>query len=392
MPLLHRRDDALTSTISAALARAETRIDSISEPKRKAELQVSLAVVLKKLGDEPKTVAAREKAAALARSIPDDDWAASGHAQFAASIAKAGDRALADRLFKALQARIERPENEILMLGELGELASALHSLSDDKAARTLTRKILQIAAAPGPQQDDVRFQLAVYALAEFGDPDGAEALLSKVKDPWDRWPTFREIANRRARTDKPRGIAALKRCMAIWLPSKEKSPGNTPALALAMVRLGQKAEAKALADRLPTLFPGKKNAVEVRKARAQIYGFLKLFPLAETQLAEIDDRQVRSAGLLDLLDTALREKDPVAFDRILARVAALLPKSDPQTTVYLSFFSGLRAVFLVDRGNLDAAVPILQKAFAALEKLPGAAGSAELAISLADSVLSARK
>lgn len=171
MPLLHRRDDALTSTISAALTRAETRIDAISEPKRKAELQVSLAVVLKKLGDEPKTAAAREKAAALARSLPDDDWAASAHAQFAASIARAGDRALADRVLSALQARIEKPENAILMLGELSELASALHGMGDDKAARTLVRKILPLAASPGPQQDDTRFSLAVYNLAEFGAP-----------------------------------------------------------------------------------------------------------------------------------------------------------------------------------------------------------------------------
>lgn len=210
------------------------------------------------------------------------------------------------------------------------------------------------------------------------------------MKDPWDRWSTFREIASQRARTDKPRGIAAMKDCLAIWLPSKEKMPGHALGLAETMIQLGQKSEAKALADRLPTLFPKKNNAVEVRKVRAPIFGYLRLYPLAEAEVGGIASSGDRRAVLVNLLETALRERDADAFYRMSAKVAASLPRDDAERRMFVGFVSGVRAAILIVDKKPDAAA--LQKAFATLEKHPDVKMSIKSVISLADSVLSARK
>jgi tetratricopeptide (TPR) repeat protein len=369
MPLFYRQSDALSAALRSALSAAESRTESIKSAPSRAQFYATLAWLRQLSGDTAGAKTTREKALTVSKKVPADGWGDDkARLAFAVSLARAGDRASADEILNAALKRAD--EEKTLSTSIRGEVTSALHELGDDQQAREVTRQTIEKIAPGMPDADEGWFHLAVYDLALFGDPDGAEALLPKVKDPWERWSTFREIARLR-KADRAKGAAALKRGMGIWLPSKEKRPSNVPGLVSVMDQIGQTAEAKALLAKLPALFPKKEDRTEVLKAQALGYALLKSFGQALTAADAISDKGARLGAYYDLADPLIAADDLKTYEILLKRLDALLPASNPDRPGLLLLLDGARVPALSRQGKQADAVRVLQRVTDGLIKLP---------------------
>ncbi len=368
MPLFFRQADALSDALKNALRAAETLVAKLPDPIERAKLNATVAQLRQQSGDTDGAKVARERAVVIAAKVSEEKWPLSERLELANSLALAGDRAGADAILEGFKKQSRK--EEILELGNLANIARVLHEIGDDKAARTLTREILTQAETPGPQQDATRYQLGVYDMALFGDPDGAEALLPKVKYPDERWATLREIARLRGKTDKAKGIAAMQRSLAIWQASKFKQPSHVPGLVNVMGQLGQSVEAKTLTDGLPKMFPAKADRDKVRQAQAQSYALLKLPQQALAALDAITDKSAKSSTCFDVADFILNNDDLITFVQVRKRVLALIPTSNPERAGMALFLEAIGASSLCRTGKKAEAAVLVNRATSELGKL----------------------
>lgn len=377
-------------------AKSEALALTLTEKNERVLLLARCGAIRKYAGDNAGAAARAAEAKALIPTFNTNEDGALDHAKLAIALYKAGDTEGAAVQFAELKKSAENlaqdsRQFENLKYESLRELAATYHSAGDDKAARTLLREI-----APNIKRTDGAassfFILTVYNLADYGDPDAAEQLAPQLGTASSRATALRKVALARKNTNLVQAKTTMRRALGISLADKEKTPGLLHGHIGAMASLGMQAEAKALTEKLPALFPKKADQDELRQMRVTCYGALGLFPQA-IQLAATLPGKKHNAKLSDLMEQAIEQKNEPVLEQLIQKLTILARKdpglkSDPNGEAGLTFlFTIFRMGSKLKQGKLTETAALLRSIMAQTEKLPSkdAKEKAELPLGLAE-------
>ena len=372
-------------------AKSEALALTLTEKNERVLLLARCGAIRKYAGDNAGAAARAAEAKALIPTFNTNEDGALDHATLAIGLFKAGDLEGAATQFAELRKSAEGSTLESLKFESLRELAQTYHSAGDDKAARALLRTI-----APNIKRVDGAassfFILTVYNLADYGDPDAAEQLAPQLGTASSRATALRKVAQARKNTNLAQAKTTLRRALAISLADKDKTPGLLHGHIGAMASLGMQAEAKALTEKLPTLFPKKTDKDELLQMRVTCYGALGLFPQA-IQLAATIPGIKQNTKLSDLMDQAIEQKNEPVLEQLIQKLTTLARKdpglkADPNGEAGLTLlFTMVRLGSKLKQGKLTETATLLRSIMTQTEKLPvkDAKEKAELPLGLAE-------
>ena len=386
----------LNAVLLELVAKSEAMAPTLTAKNERALLLARCGAVRKFAGDSAGASARASEVKALLANLDTNEDGALDHAQLAVALLKAGDSEGAAAQFAALKKSADNSTLESLKLSSLRELAGIYHEAGDDKMARTILRPLAsEIKRVDGANSSS--FALALYNLAEWGDPDTAEQLAPQHKEAETRAVVLRKAALALQKTNLTRAKALMRRALAISLADKAKNPGAFHGHVETMALLEMKAETEALIAKLTTLFPKKSDRDTLAPMLVTCYGAVGNFPKA-IALAEKLQGKTQNGKLTDLMEQAIRQKNEPVLELLIkklnARVAqAPEAKKDPSIAPGVRVLSDIYRLGLSFQQDKLTTVPAQLRALQsevekftqkdAYEKAAQPLGIAELAIGL---------
>jgi hypothetical protein len=332
----------LNAVLLELAAKSEAMAPTLTAKNERALLLARCGAVRKWAGDAEGAAARAGEVKALLTNLNTDEDGALDHTKLASELLKAGDSEGAAAQFTALKKSADNTSLESLKLSSLREIAGIYHEAGDDKMARTILRPLAaEIKRVDGA--DSSAFALALYSLAEWGDPDTAEQLAPQHKEAETRAVVLRKAALALQKTNPARAKALMRRALAISLADKAKTPGAFHGHIETMAVLEMKAETEALIAKLPTLFPKKSDREALAPMLVTCYGAVGNFSKA-IQLAEKLPGKAQNGKLTDLMEQAVRQKNTPVLEQLIQRIHARVAQ-DPETKKDPSIAPGVRVL-----------------------------------------------